>query len=39
MNKLPVEHAGAFGVGGQQPHHKGYLQFIIEGKPATETHQ
>lgn len=37
MNKLPVEHTGAFGVRGQQPHHKGYLQFIVERKPAMKT--
>lgn len=36
MHKLPVQHTGAFSVGGQQPHHKGYLQFIVERKPETK---
>lgn len=37
MNKLPVQHTGAFSVRGQQPHHEGYLQLIVEGKPAVNT--
>lgn len=34
MNKLPVEHTGAFRVRGEQPHNKGYLQLIVKRKPA-----
>lgn len=37
MNKLPVQHTGALSVRGQQPHHKGYLQFIVERNPAPNT--
>lgn len=33
MDKLPVQHAGAFGVRGEQPHNKGYLQLIVKRKP------
>lgn len=33
MHELAVEHAGAFGVRGQQPYHKGDLQLKVEGKP------
>lgn len=38
MNKLPVEHAGAFSVRRQQPHHERDLQLIVEREPATEEH-
>lgn len=36
MNKLPVQHAGAFSVRGQQPHHEGDLQFVVERNPANK---
>lgn len=34
MYKFPVQNTGALRVRRQQPHHKGYLQFIVERKPA-----
>lgn len=33
MHELAVEHAGAFGIRGQQPYHKGDLELKVEGEP------
>lgn len=33
VHELAVEHAGAFGVRGQQPYHKGDLELKVEGEP------
>lgn len=33
VHKLAVEYAGALGVRGQKPYHKGDLELKVEGEP------
>lgn len=37
VHELAVEHAGALGVRGQQPYHKGDLELKVEGEPVVGT--
>lgn len=37
VHELAVEHAGALGIRGQQPYHKGDLELKVEGEPVGGT--
>lgn len=37
VHELAVEYAGALGIRGQQPYHKGNLELKVEGEPVEET--
>lgn len=37
VHELAVEYTGALGIRGQQPYHKGDLEFKVEGEPVEGT--